>query len=140
MTSVPIPEQIERQIAREAGGPVNTFVERIAEQLRGAAGAAAVYGAPVERDGVTVIPVAKVRWGFGGGSGTGEGPEGQSGGAGAGGGVSATPMGYIELRDGAAEFKAIRDPSSLLMVAPVILASGLATALIIGAVRRLIRR
>ena len=44
-------------------------VERLAELVGGAAGASSVFGAAVERDGVTIVPVARARWGFGGGSG-----------------------------------------------------------------------
>ncbi len=40
---------------------------RLAERLGATAAASAVFGTPVERNGVTVIPVARVRWGFGGG-------------------------------------------------------------------------
>ena len=48
--------------------PRENVVERLAEHL-GAADARAIYGSPIERNGTTVIPVAKVRYGFGGGSG-----------------------------------------------------------------------
>ncbi|MBI2773982.1 MAG: sporulation protein [Chloroflexi bacterium] len=54
-----------------------------------------VFGEPVERDGVTVIPAANVRGGGGGGS----GPEG-SGGSGGGFGISASPAGAYVIRDG----------------------------------------
>jgi uncharacterized spore protein YtfJ len=76
------------------------LVGRIAGALRGALRAETVYGAPVERDGVTVIPVARARLGFGGGAG------GEGGGGGGGGTVS--PVGYIELRaDGSTRFRRI---------------------------------
>ena len=63
-------------------------------------------GQPVERSGVTVIPVAKATWGFGGGSGGEAGKEG----AGGGGGGFVAPLGYIEVRESGAKFKRIRDP------------------------------
>ena len=44
------------------------FLTNIAEKLGAAAKVSLVFGEPVERDGVTVIPVAKSRWGFGGGN------------------------------------------------------------------------
>ena len=47
------------------------FLERMAEHLGARAGVKSAYGEPVERDGVTVIPVAKVAWGFGGGDNAG---------------------------------------------------------------------
>jgi hypothetical protein len=58
-----------------------SFVERVAERMGLHASAKAVYAEPVERDGVTIIPVAKVRWGFGGGSGSKSGKRGKGGGA-----------------------------------------------------------
>jgi uncharacterized spore protein YtfJ len=56
-----------------------------------------VFGDPIERDGVTVIPVAKVTGGAGGGSGTsGEGET--SSGAGGGFGVAAAPAGVYVIK------------------------------------------
>lgn len=49
--------------------PPVRLVERLADRLGSSAHATAVFGGPIERDGVTVIPVAKARWGFGGGDG-----------------------------------------------------------------------
>ena len=82
-----------------------TFVERIADIIQVHANAKQVYGEPVERDGTTIIPVARVQWGFGGG-GLGHGASERGGG---GGGARATAIGYIELRDGKSEFRPIRD-------------------------------
>jgi uncharacterized spore protein YtfJ len=104
------------------------------------AGASAVFADPVERDGITVIPVAKVRWGFGGGSGRGieEGSEtGEVGeGSGGGGGVMASPLGFIEIRDGRAEFKRTSDPTAAV---PIIVASGVAAWLCLRGLKKLIR-
>ncbi|MBO0984310.1 hypothetical protein [Rathayibacter sp. SD072] len=57
------------------------------------AGAATIYGEPVDVDGATMVPVA-LRWfGFGGGSGSEEGQEGGGGG----GGGAVVPIGaYIK--------------------------------------------
>src|SRR5215213_5611875 len=57
--------------ARKAGDPgrIDGFIERMAERVGGKASVRAVFGDPIERDGITIIPVAKVRWGFGGGAG-----------------------------------------------------------------------
>lgn len=82
------------------------FLERIAEQVGSRSGAHVVFAPPIERDGVTVVPVARVRYGFGGG----RGGRGEETGQGGGGGSSATPVGFIELRDGTAEFRAFPDP------------------------------
>jgi hypothetical protein len=56
------------------------FVGSMAEKLGAAARAATIFGDPVERDGVTVIPVARARWGFGGGMGRRKEENGAGGG------------------------------------------------------------
>jgi uncharacterized spore protein YtfJ len=54
-----------------------------------------VFGEPIERDGVTVIPVANVMGAFGGGGG-----DPRSGGTGGGFGVRATPAGVYVVEPG----------------------------------------
>jgi uncharacterized spore protein YtfJ len=93
------------------------FVERLAEKLGTAANSATIYGEPVERDGVTVIPVAKAAYGFGGGE--GNGTEGKGAGSGGGGGMVLTPVGYIEMKDGATLFRTIRDPQTVVKVVAI---------------------
>ncbi len=109
-----------------------SFVERVAEKMGIHASAKAVYADPVEHDGVTVIPVAKLRWGFGGGSGRKKGKRGQGGG----GGMHAAPLGYIEMKDGQTQFKPIRDPLALV---PVVCAGALAGWVVLRSLRKLIR-
>jgi len=89
---------------------VNALLERIGEAVGQRAQASAVFGEPVRDEGLTVIPVARARFGFGGGGGSGgrEGDEG--GGGGGGGGAMVTPIGFIELNDSGAEFKRISAP------------------------------
>ena len=89
------------------------FIGTIAEKLGGVARAATIFADPVVREGVTVIPVARARWGFGGGVGHRKDEEG----AGGGGGVQVTPVGFIEIKDGQAEFRHIRTLSLPLMIA-----------------------
>jgi uncharacterized spore protein YtfJ len=103
---------------------------KLVSSLGGTATASAVFGDPVEKDGVTVVPVARVRYGVGGGFGRGggrkkkreEGDEDQVG-YGQGGGVQATPVGYIEITGGEAEYKRIIDPVrplAVLMLFPLV--------------------
>ena len=82
-----------------------------------------MFGAPVEKDGVTIVPVARVRYGVGGGGGRGAGRKKKRDAAapdevgyGHGGGVQASPVGYIELRDGQASYKRIVDPVRPMVV------------------------
>lgn len=103
----------------------DTYLERLAEKFGVHARASTVFGEPVERGGVTVIPVAKARWGFGGGGGGGRGRGAESGsGSGGGGGMALTPVGYIEVTAGKSRFRPIRDPSRvpLLMLGVALVA------------------
>jgi uncharacterized spore protein YtfJ len=125
---------------RAASGPQDQFLEKLADKVGAKASIKAVFGDPIVRDGTTIVPVAKVRWGFGGGSGTGpasqaaDAPVGS--GSGAGGGVTAEPIGYLEIGNEGAAFKPIAGayPSPVFL-----LASGFAGALVIRAIARLIR-
>ncbi len=86
--------------------------EILAKAREGAEAAVAsrVFGAPIERDGVTVVPVAVISGGGGGGSGSGTMPrkneednaEGVPDGEGSGGGFgfSARPAGVYVIKDG----------------------------------------
>ena len=126
--------------AREAADPppADRLIERLAELIGAKAGVRAVFGEPVQQGGVTVIPVARVRWGFGCGGGRSEAaPDGPASGSGGGGGVAADPIGYVEIGSDGATFRPIREPYP----SPVFLvASGLTAAIVIRALARLIRR
>jgi uncharacterized spore protein YtfJ len=100
----------------EKSSSADRFIGTMAEKLGAVAKAATVFGEPVERDGVTVIPVAKARWGFGGGAGRSKDEDG----AGGGGGVTVTPVGFIEIKNHEANFRPIRTASL-----PWIIAGGL---------------
>ena len=118
--------------------PPVRLVERLADKLGSSAHSAAVFGQPVERDGVTVIPVAKARWGFGGGGGRplvqpgetppppgaepGERHGGRQGeGTRGGGGVAVAPVGFIEVRADGARFRRIVDQSAIISLAAMAL-------------------
>ena len=93
---------------------VDELLERIGQTVGQRAQVSAVFGEPVEREGLTVIPVAKARFGFGGGGGSG-GPPGKEGsGGGGGGGAAVTPIGFIEVRAGTAAFRRITTPADWL--------------------------
>lgn len=105
-------------------------VSRIGETIGRAARATIVYGDPIVREGVTVVPVAKIRYGFGGAHRGGSD-------AGTGGGLRASPLGYIEIRDGQSNYRQIEDPTTHIMRLAVGGALGL---LVLRAARRLLRR
>jgi uncharacterized spore protein YtfJ len=101
----------------EKTSSADRFISAMAEKLGAVAKAATVFGEPVERDGVTVIPVAKARWGFGGGAGQRKDEDG----AGGGGGVQVTPVGFIEVTNHGANFRPIRTVSPAWIIAGGIL-------------------
>ncbi len=81
------------------------WIESLAQRLGATATAATIFGAPIERGDVAVVPVARAAYGFGGGSGTRRGEEG----AGGGGGVRVSPVGFFELRPSVVQYRPIRD-------------------------------
>ena len=103
------------------------FLTNLAEKLGAAAKSSLVFGEPVERDGVTVIPVAKSRWGFGGGGGRRK----HESGSGGGGGALVTPIGFIEITSGGARFQRIHSASL-----PMIVMCGVAGLLLLRALVR----
>ena len=103
------------------------FLTSIADKLGVAANASLVFAEPVEREGVTVIPVAKSCWGFGGGAGRRRHDDGVGGG----GGVRVIPIGFIEIRNGGARFQRIHTASL-----PIIVVSGVAGFLLLRALVR----
>ena len=129
-------------VARRAveGGSSNAFLDRLAERVGAQARVQAVFGEPIERGDLTVVPVARVRWGVGGGAGSSADTTGQRGpgsGAGGGAGVMAEPAGYLEIGPSGAVFRPIAHPYP----SPVfLLAAGMSVAMILRALARLIRR
>src|SRR5262245_14679135 len=93
---------------------VDELLERIGQTVGQRAQVSTVFGEPVQRKGLTVIPVAKARFGFGGGAGSGGRQDEEGSGGGGGGGAAITPIGFIEVRDGSAEFKRISTPTDLM--------------------------
>jgi uncharacterized spore protein YtfJ len=132
-------QRVMDEARKEAeGGPADSFMERLAERIGARASVTAVFGEPVERGDLTVIPVARVRWGFGGGTGSGGDEAGSSGeGSGGGGGVAADPVGFVEIGPDGATFRPIVPPYPSLLF---LLVSGVTAAIILRALARVIHR
>ena len=75
-------------------------VQAVLEQARDILTVRRVYGEPFERDGVTVIPAARVQGGGGGGGGENQEGEERNSGSGVGFGAKAIPTGAFVIRDG----------------------------------------
>jgi uncharacterized spore protein YtfJ len=88
------------------------MLDLLAQRLGSSATVSTVFGAPVDRGDLTVIPVAKATYAFGGGSGSANGHDGTGGG----GGVRVVPVGYIEIRQGVARYRPIREWAALIAI------------------------
>jgi uncharacterized spore protein YtfJ len=67
-------------------------VEELFHSIAGQAGPRTVFGEPITAEGKTIVPVVKIRYGFGGRS--GQRTEGRESG---GGGFAGRPVGVIEI-------------------------------------------
>lgn len=95
-----------------------TILERLNRRVEHMTEAAVAFAPSRQYNDLTIIPVARVRSGFGGGFGTGkraeqgEVPEG----VGSGGATSVTPVGYIEVKEGATTFRPIIAPDAIMRI------------------------
>lgn len=96
-------EEAEAAASSGAAGLLETVLDRIGLH----AGAKAVFGEPIEKDGRTVIPVAQMIIGTGAGGGS---TEEEGTGEGAGGGALTRPLGYIEVTSERAVFVPLKQP------------------------------
>jgi uncharacterized spore protein YtfJ len=83
------------------------LLQKIGETLGSTATVKSVFGEAIHVNGKTVVPVAKIAYGFGGGFGTGKGgplADRQGEGGGGGGGVRAFPAGVLEITDNRTRF------------------------------------
>jgi uncharacterized spore protein YtfJ len=72
-----------------------------------------VFGEPYEKDGVTIIPAARVQGGAGAGG--GEDPQGQGTGSGSGFGMTARPVGAFVIRDGELSWRPAVDVTRIVL-------------------------
>ena len=99
------------------------FLDPIVERLQQSASVKSVYGDPIESTDHTVVPVARIAYGFG--SGGGENGEDKESGFGAGGGLAAKPVGALEITDGGTRFVRFDEPRRTLVAFVVGLLVGL---------------
>jgi uncharacterized spore protein YtfJ len=91
------------------------LLQSLKESVLSQANVKTIYGEPIETQGKTIIPVAKILYGYGAGAGTGgvgdTSAKGEGGGGG--GGVRAVPVGVIEVSDQPTRFVPITDRKKL---------------------------
>jgi uncharacterized spore protein YtfJ len=88
------------------------LLHKIGETLGSTAAVKSVFGEPISAHGKTVVPVAKVAYGFGGGFGAGKHgaqADRQGEGGGGGGGVRAFPAGALEITETGTRFVPFTD-------------------------------
>jgi uncharacterized spore protein YtfJ len=93
-------------------------IRDVFSQARKAITVQRVFGAPYSRDGITVIPAATVRGGFGGG--VGIGAEGQGEGSGGGLGMTGRPVGAYVIRNGQVEWQPAIDVNRIVLGAQIL--------------------
>ena len=100
-------------------------VQDVIDQARDTITVKRVFGEPYEKDGVTVIPAARVQGGAGGGS--GEDPNSQGRGSGSGFGVTARPVGAFIIRDGDLSWRPAVDVNRIILGGQVVVVVALLT-------------
>lgn len=86
------------------------LIQTLHENLSTRAQVKSVFGDPITAGDKTIIPVAKIAYGFGAGAGTGGAGERAKGeGGGGGGGLRAKPVGVFEVSAGQTRFVPVRD-------------------------------
>lgn len=99
-------------------------VEELLTKARDNLSVSTVFAPPIDKDGVTVIPAARISGGSGGGSGTDEeGQEGEGGGY----GIHAKPAGVYVIDKGEVSWQPAIDPNRI--VAAV---AGVVIAIVVG--------
>jgi uncharacterized spore protein YtfJ len=93
-----------------------------------------VYGDPYEKNGVTVIPAARVQGGAGGGG--GEAPGGQGTGSGSGFAINAKPVGAFVINGDQVTWQPAVDVNRAIVGGQVIAALGLLLAITVVRARR----
>jgi len=91
------------------------LLQSLKESVLGQASVKAIYGEAISAHEKTIIPVAKITYGFGAGAGTGGvgDSKARGEGGGGGGGVRAVPVGVIEVSSQQTRFIPITDRRKL---------------------------
>jgi uncharacterized spore protein YtfJ len=93
-------------------------VQDVIAQARDALTIKRVFGEPYEKDGVTIIPAARVQGGAGGGS--GEDPQSQGKGSGSGFAITARPVGAFIIHEGELSWRPAVDVNRIVLGGQVV--------------------
>jgi uncharacterized spore protein YtfJ len=100
-------------------------VQEVIAQARDVLTVKRVFGEPYEKDGVTIIPAARVGGGAGGGG--GEGAAGEGKGSGSGFGMGARPVGAFVIREGELSWRPAVDVNRIILGGQVVMVVALLT-------------
>jgi uncharacterized spore protein YtfJ len=100
-------------------------VQEVIAQARDVLTVKRVFGEPYEKDGVTIIPAARVGGGAGGGG--GEGADGEGKGSGSGFGMGARPVGAFVIREGELSWRPAMDINRAILGGQVVAVVALLT-------------
>lgn len=113
-------------------------VSEILNRVRDVAGVRQVFGEPYERNGMLVVPVARVKGGGGGGNGTSSEPRSGGSGWGGGGALETRPLGVYVIRDSDVSWRPAVDVSQIVLRGEAVaIAALLVIRLILRGPRRL---
>jgi uncharacterized spore protein YtfJ len=108
------------QVTRDDAAVLQTVREVVGEATAGK-----VFGAPITRDGLTVLPVAKISGGGGGGGNQEE--KSHEGGVGGGFGLSAKALGVFVVREGSVRWRPAIDVNKVIMGGQIVAVVALLT-------------
>ena len=98
----------------------------VINEAKGAMRVSEVFGTPYEKNGITIIPAARIAGGAGGG---GDQQNPQAGGAGF--GVSSRPVGAFVIKDGDVRWVPAIDVNRAVLMAQVVVIAALLTVRVI---------
>ena len=107
-----------KKVERTGAGRIQQFFQSLGERLHGSASVKTVYGEPIVVEEKTIIPVARIAYGFGGGVRSGKKGEGgkeqqDRNEEGGGGGLAASPVGVVEITQEDTRFISIGEERKL---------------------------
>jgi uncharacterized spore protein YtfJ len=100
-------------------------VQDVIAQARDALTVKRVFGEPYDKDGVTIIPAARVQGTAGGGG--GQDPQSQGQGSGSGFAITARPVGVFVIRDGELSWRPAVDVTRIALGGQVVAVVALLT-------------
>ena len=109
-------------------------VYEMVAQARDATSVKRVYGEPYEKEGVTIIPAARVSGGGGGGSGAEDDNQGSGGGY----GMSASPAGAYVIRNGEVKWQPAFNLNRVILGGQLVVVAALLVVRAIVTSRRLL--